>query len=361
MVRVAILQEVPSARVTISALCRLTDLSSGALIQQWSDLKWQQVEPSPPGLKIGRTQIKSTAVLLEPLSPKTEIRINSRPYRGSLIFYRTASGRLTVVNRLDLEEYLVGALGSEVSPEWPIEALKAHAVVSRTMVAHRIWIQRDRPFDITADTATHIYHGISAERETTRAAVDATRGQVLAFDGELFSASFHANCGGHTEDASQLWDLKREVPPLKGVVDPYCRDLKHFRWSTHMPMRIFLDALGPVGKNLGNLKACEIVSRNRSGRAQSVRLIADAGEEILTGRQFRELLGANRLRSLNFTAQVTPRGILFSGFGWGHGVGLCQWGAYGMATEGFTMDEILDFYFPGALRRPLAGLPGFTA
>ena len=201
-VRVAILQEAENFRLSLPAACRLLDLKSGKQVASWPELKWQLVAPTANGLSIGGTETNSTAVLLTSAAG-TVFNVNARPYRGELILRRTAQGRLLVINRLPLEEYLVGALTSEVSAGWPLEALKAHAVVSRTMTAHRIWIRKAQDFDMTADTSTHMYHGVAAERSRTRQAVQETRGQVLAYEGELFSASFHANCGGHTENVSE--------------------------------------------------------------------------------------------------------------------------------------------------------------
>lgn len=364
--RVAILQEAPSVRVTVPGPCRLTDLNTGDLIAQPQELKWQEVSPGNPGFKIGSLETHSAAVLLEP-GIGTTVRINARPYRGDFIFRQDSAEKITVVNRLPLEEYLVSALASEAHPDWPIEALKAHAVVSRTMVAHRIWIQKQKglPFDVTADTRTHLYYGVSVERDWARQAVEATRGQVLAYQGELLSVTFHANCGGHTEDASELWDIKRRMimgdpSPLRGRPDPYCRDRRHYRWRADLSKEKFLEAIRPEVGELGDLLSCEVTEYNRSGRARTVRIQGADKTITLTGRRFRELLGANRLRSLKFTISVSKRNLSFDGFGWGHGVGLCQWGAYGMARQGKKTDEILEFYFPGAQRRKLAGLPGFN-
>ncbi len=359
-VRVAILREVPSIRLTVLAPCRLIDLKKGTVLAEWPRLAWQEVTANESGgLKIGQTAVPSNAVVLEPANGAV-FMVNARPYRGNLILRRTPKGQLLVVDRLDLEEYLVGALTSEVSAGWPMEALKAHAVVSRTMTAHRIWIRKNQEFDMTADVSTHLYHGVAAERGRTREAVEATRGQVLAYGGELFSATFHANCGGHTENVAELWEVKQQIPPLKGVPDPHCKNLKHYRWSQEISAEEFKRLLGAEAAPAGEIQAAEIVDRNESGRVRSIRLIGSKGTVRLTGRRFRELLGANRLRSLNFTIQIQPGKVSLDGFGWGHGVGLCQWGAFGMARNGCGMDEILSFYFPQAKRRGLKGLPGFN-
>ena len=358
-VRVAILQEVPSLRVTMPGPCRMTDLKSGALLTEWPVLKWKEIRPGNAGLLVGQEEVPLQAISLEPVGNPV-FNINGRPYRGKLILYRTPRGQITAVNRLNLEEYLVGALTSETSPQWPLEVLRAHAVVSRTVVAHRIWIRKNEPFDVAADTSTHLYHGVSAERETTREAVTKTRGQVLTYQGELFSASFHASCGGHTEDASELWQSTKVLPPLKGREDPYCRDLRHYRWTTRMNQPEFLSAVKLDEEALRRLTDCEVLDRNASGRVRAVQLIGEKKVVTLTGKRLRELLGANRLRSLKFSISMEGDYLVFEGYGWGHGVGFCQWGAYGMARKGKKMDEILTFYFPGAQRRSLKGLPGFS-
>ncbi len=355
-VRVAILQEVSSARVTILEPCRVVDRESGRVLAEWPHVKWKEVKATHPGLQIGEVQFHTQAVVLES-NREAMVRVNSRPYRGSLIFHRASGGRVTVVNRLGLEEYLVGALASEVRQGWPLEVLKAHAIVSRTIVAHRIWINRGKPFDV--GSGTHLYYGVAAERADTRAAIEATTGQVLAYAGELLSATFSANCGGHTEDAAELWATQGELSPLRGRPDPFCRGLKHFRWRRSLSSQRFLEVLGKEGVGAGDLVSCDVTERNRSGRVRVLRVIGTKGSGTVPGRKLRELLGTDWLRSLNFTVGLSKGTLSFDGFGWGHGVGLCQWGAYGMAKHGYTMEEILQFYFPGAQRRKLEGLPGF--
>ena len=358
-IRVVILEKAESIRMTMLAPSQLRDLQDGTVLADFQRLKWTQIKPSNPGLTIGNQTFSAQAVLLE---PKEEVvfRVNSIAYRGSLILRRTEQGRLMVINRLGLEEYLVGALTSETNPKWPEEALKAHAVVSRTMVAHRIWIRKQKPFDVTADTRTHLYYGVRAERRKTRKAVNQTRGQVLVYNGELLSTTFHANCGGHTEDAAELWSVKGDLKPLTGVPDPHCRNRRHYRWKRNIRRSQFMEAIGFKESLIGSLDQIRILDRNRSGRVRAVKVVGTQGVLKFTGKEFRNLLGVNRLRSLNFNVELTPKVVSFRGFGWGHGVGFCQWGAYGMARRNRKVDEILSFYFPGTQRRNLKGLPGFS-
>ena len=363
LVRVAILEEVSQARVTIATACRLSDLATGKLLGRRPSIRWEEVKSGDAGLWIGDEELPSDAVLVEP-EEETFVRVNARPYRGSLILYRTPNGKLTVVNRIDLEAYLVSALPSEVSEWWPLETLKAHAVVSRTLVAHRIWVNRNAHFDVTADTRVHLYGGVPLERDSARRAVKATEAEVLAYPTsgnlELFYTPFHASCGGHTEDYVELWQGRGDLAPLKGKADPYCRNLKHYRWRATLSLKELEDALSGSMKAAGRVRAMEIIERNRSNRVRSIRIIGTDGIVTLSGRDFRDLVGVNRLKSLNFTVTFLGREVVFQGFGWGHGVGLCQWGAYEMARRGKKMDEILSFYFPGAQRRKLQGLPGFA-
>lgn len=356
-VRVAILQNASSLRLTMPGACRLTDLK-GKLLSAWPSLKWQEIKAGTGGIMIGGKGMPDP-VVLEPVNGEV-FHVNARPYRGALILRRTKEGKLTAINRLGLEDYLVGALTSEVSAGWPMESLKAHAVVSRTMTAHRIWISKGKEFDMTADTSTHMYYGVAAERGRTREAVEATRGQVMAWEGELFSASFHASCGGHTENVAELWSVKKPLPPLAGAEDPHCKNLKHYQWKASIAEKEFLQLLGDEAQKLGSLQEVSVGERNRSGRVRVLRMKGENGSLSLTGRQVREKLGANRLRSLKFKVTADSGKVIFDGFGWGHGVGLCQWGAYGMSKAGRTMEEILPFYFPGAQRRKLKGLPGYS-
>jgi stage II sporulation protein D len=357
-VRVRILQNVESVRLTFSEPFHLEDPKSGKTLREWKSLPWVQVVAGEEGIRIGQLKTNLSTVILQ-TNTDSYFRVNSQPYRGGLILMKTAPGKMMVINRLLLERYLVGALTSETSSTWPIEVLKAHAIVSRTMVAHRIWLRKDQPFDVTADTSTHLYYGVLAERPNTQLAVRQTAGQVLTWEDELFSTTFHANCGGHTENAAELWEMKKKLPPLEGVEDPYCRGLKHFSWETSMTPAELIKDLKEKGSSLGSVKAIEILEKNSSGRVRSLRLQGTDGSVVLTGEDFRDLLGFNHLRSLNFTASFSGEKWVFKGFGWGHGVGFCQWGGYGMAIKGMKTDEILGHYFPGAKKRPLKGLPGF--
>ncbi len=358
LVRVRILQNVPSVRLTFSEPFHLEDPKTGKILREWKSLPWVEVVAGEEGIRIGQLKTNLSAIILQ-TDTDSYFRVNSQPYRGALILMKTAPDRMMVINRLPLERYLVGALTSETSSTWPIEVLKAHAVVSRTMVAHRIWLRKDQPFDVTADTSTHLYYGVLAERPNTQLAVRQTLGQVLTWEDELFSTTFHANCGGHTEDAFELWEMKKKLPPLEGVEDPYCRGFKHYTWETSMTPAELMAALKEDGARLGAVKAIQILEKNRSGRVRSLRIEGTQSNVVMTGEKFRDLLGFNHLRSLNFTAVLLADKWVFKGFGWGHGVGFCQWGGYGMAMKGMKMDPILQHYFPGAKKRSLKGLPGF--
>lgn len=358
-VRVRLLQDVPSVRLTFSEPFHLEDPKTGKVLREWKSLPWVEVVAGEEGIRIGQMKTNLSKLVLQ-TDTDSYFRVNSQPYRGALIIIKTAADRLMVIDRLPLERYLVGALTSETSSSWPIEVLKAHAVVSRTMVAHRIWLRKDQPYDVTADTSTHLYYGVLAERPNTQLAARQTVGQVLTWENELFSTTFHANCGGHTEDAAELWEMKKKIPPLEGVEDPYCRGLKHYEWETSMTASELMAALKDDGVPLGAVvKSIQILEKNRSGRVRSLRLEGNGKSVVMTGEKFRDLLGFNHLRSLNFTASFSGEKWFFKGFGWGHGVGFCQWGAFGMAQQGMKMDQILEHYFPGAKKRSLKGLPGF--
>ncbi len=357
-VRVRLLQDVASVRLTFSEPFHLEDPKTGKVLREWKSLPWVEVVAGEEGIRIGQMKTDLSKLVLQ-TATDSYFRVDSQPYRGALIIIKTSAGRLTVIDRLPLERYLVGALTSETSSSWPIEVLKAHAVVSRTMVAHRMWLRKDQPYDVTADTSTHLYYGVLAERPNTQLAARQTVGQVLTWENQLFSTTFHANCGGHTEEAAELWEMSKKIPPLEGVKDPYCRGLKHYAWETSMTAAELIADLKEEGIPLDTMKEIRILEKNRSGRVRSLRLEGTQKSVVITGKKFRDLLGFNHLRSLNFSAALSGGKWVFKGFGWGHGVGFCQWGAFGMAERGMKMEQILDHYFPGAKKRPLKGLPGF--
>lgn len=264
-----------------------------------------------------------------------------RPYRGT---FERAAGQ--IVNVIDLEQYLYSVVPHEMPPRWAPAALQAQSICARTYVLQRS--DPRRAYDLVPSELNQVYDGILGESPAGIAAVDATAGQVLTFARGYAEVAYSSCCGGHTEASSDAWGGV-PIPYLGGVVCTWCAPSPNYRWTASLAFddisARFGEQLGP----LGSLRDVRITAYDASGRARAFELLADRGNTIVKGSTFRLGVGARALRSLLITNLRTTQGpaASFDGAGLGHGVGLCQWGAQGMALAGRQATEILAFYFPG--------------
>jgi len=263
-----------------------------------------------------------------------------RAYRGS--FVRAADG--SVINLVGLEEYLYSVVPREMGPGWPVAALASQAICARTYV-----LQRSNPrheYDLRPSEADQVYTGIAGESPDGRAAVDATAGRVLRFGSGFASVAYSSCCGGHTESSADAWGAA-PVPYLSGVPCPWCTASPNYRWNAAVGFETIEQSVAATG-TLGALRDVRIDGTDASGRVRSFDLLGDRGTLAVKGSAFRLGVGARVVRSLLITRLTQANGsIVIEGGGLGHGVGMCQWGARGMALAGKTADEILTFYFPG--------------
>ncbi|MFA5143910.1 MAG: SpoIID/LytB domain-containing protein [Candidatus Omnitrophota bacterium] len=273
--------------------------------------------------------------------------VNGRKFRGDVDLVKKDNGKFMAINRLPLDEYLYGVLYHEVSHRWPMEVLKAQAITARTFALYQIRQSKPQAYDLRNDIYSQVYGGRESEKWATTAAVNKTKGQVLTYKADIFPAYYHATCAGYTEDASNLWNIKLE--PLKGVECNFCLESPHYRWTKHIPLSTLENALDKNGYKIGRIVGAAVVTKNRSGRVDKMEIKDDAGGSVvLTGKDFRQILGPNEIRSTKFNMSVYGTVLTIDGVGWGHGVGMCQWGAYGMSRKGKKVDEILKYYYPGA-------------
>jgi stage II sporulation protein D len=187
------------------------------------------------------------------------------------------------------------------------------------------------------------------ERESDRARtiIEQTRGVVLQHDGEQFPAYFSSTCGGHTTDAPTGLDRKG-WGPLSPVKCGFCTESRYFRWKFTVQKGEIAASIGRAGHNVSVVHDIRPVGRSVDGRAKTVRIVHSKGQLSLKATKFRHIMGTGKLRSTFFDAKVSGNEVVFSGNGWGHGVGLCQWGTKGMASAGYTAEFILNHYYPGA-------------
>jgi stage II sporulation protein D len=280
------------------------------------------------------------------------IRVAGRDYPAVIELVRHGEG-LAVVNELPLEDYLAGVLRAESNERWPLEALKAQAVASRTYAAYQRSIAGERPFHILASVAHQMYAGRVGPESPAWTAVRATAGQVLHWEGELFPAFYHTESGGWTEDPRTVF-ATRNMPGLKAVRCEFSAGSPHYYWQFDLRLADLSEILRRHEVGVGAVTAIDVAERTPSLRAVSLLVRGTQGTVRVRGNELRRMVGYDTLKSTLFAVAVDGEFARFSGRGYGHGVGLCQWGAKGMAEQGYTARQILEFYYQGTTPARLA-------
>ncbi len=270
-------------------------------------------------------------------------------YRGDFAFVPLGNGRTGLVNTLPLDAYLYGVVSSEVSEAWPLSAQQAQAIASRTYALKRR--RPDRAYDVVGGESNQSYTGINGETVQGRAAVDTTSGTVITFNDQPAEIAYSACCGGHTADASEVWGS--DIPYLHGVVDPYCVGSPAYAWNRSIACSEVARVVAARGQGIGTLREVRLLDITPSGRPRNLQLAGDRGTASMPSEEFRTTFGGGIVRStLIRSANVRADELLLEGNGFGHGVGMCQWGTRLMGERGASYEEILGFYFPGTgLRR----------
>ncbi|HLB54388.1 MAG TPA: SpoIID/LytB domain-containing protein [Gemmatimonadales bacterium] len=308
------------------------------------------------------------SLLIATTGGETRVRLDGRDYRGTLTL-EFSRGRITAINVLDLEEYLLGVVGIEMGlrGETDVAALQAQAVVSRTIALQRLGRERDRGYDLLAGVADQAYAGVGHETELAGRAVLETRGQVLTYQGQVIDAFFHSTCAGRTAPGPEVFAAANR-PYLRSISDldeagrPWCAISPRYRWreiwtgdDLARTLRQTVPAAGAAADLAASLRDVRVLERTGTGRVARLEIQGGTGSLSVTGPVARQVLrtaDGSPLRSTDFTLQVTREGerivrLIAEGAGAGHGVGMCQWGAIGRARAGFSYRSILSTYFPG--------------
>jgi stage II sporulation protein D len=312
-------------------------------------------------------------IWLEPVSRSADgadFQLLQRGYRGRLQVLVGGSG-LRAINHVGLESYLPSVVGSEMPASWPQAALRAQAVAARTYALRQR--KPAQPFDLSATVTSQVYKGVEAETVSTRQAVASTRGQVLMYGTSLANAVFHSSSGGATENSGDLWS--QQLPYLVSVPD-FDQASPVQAWQ----QRLEPDQLQQAFVEIGGAQRIDVLATTGSGRVRQARVIGPAGTLVLTGAQLRSRLGlrstmvrfevvASELAALPplpelpdqdpvggsaLQATLPPPSLLAVGRGYGHGVGMSQWGALVLAQKGQSYEQILGHYYRGTELRPFS-------
>ncbi len=278
------------------------------------------------------------AVSIDSLNGK--VFINGRFYSGRLRIMKDDNG-LYVINHLPFERYVEGVVASELGEGWELEALKAQAVISRTYAMFHRNLNARKDFHLTSSVLHQLYKGPNRDPRIAYA-VKATEGEILTYRDLPIKAFFHATCVGKTEIPEEVWS--ESLPYLKSV-DCNTKNAPYSAWQRRFSLAEIARRLGISG-----LKDMKISSYTATGRVGTLRLISrgPGPARNIRAAEFRKLLGFGKLPSTRFSLSKRGGNMIFTGSGYGHGVGLSQWGAFAMAKDGKNYREILMHYYPGA-------------
>ena len=318
------------------------------------------------------------------------IKINNKRYRGYLTF-DTVDKQLAAINNVGLEEYLYGVVPREMPSTFSYEALKAQAVAARSYAICSVTRNKDKSFDLYDTVSSQVYGGFDAEKDNLRKAVDETRGQILLSDGKVVNATYSSSNGGYTTDANDVWGAKYKY--LISKEDKYSINEPNYNWNFEINANDLINGLKKQGINVNSINKIYIKENNNSKRVKTIAIMDGAKEVLIDNNKFKNAIGENKFKSSMYTVEasgvsastITPENdndgevtVLFedgvaifisdeasdkaspspaisanakikiAGHGWGHGVGLSQWGANNMGKAGLKYDEILKFYYDGA-------------
>jgi len=292
------------------------------------------------GIAINRKQSVASSFRIE--ADSRIIRLDNRHYRGHFTLLAGKKG-LSIINHVQINKYLYGVVPREMPHSWAKQALMAQAIAARTYVLYIKGKSYSKPYDVQSTTSSQVYGGYDAEKAASNNAVDLTSGQVMTHKGKLIVAYFHSNSGGHTESPGNVWSA--DVPYLIGVPDKFCKDNKKGDWEYFLTYDKIRSRLNRYGLSLDNVQGIKVKGRSKSGRALKINVVSQQGISMLTGNNFRIKTDATKLKSTLFQLEKSSEGILFRGKGYGHGVGMSQWGAQKMALEGYNFEDILKHYY----------------
>ncbi len=282
-------------------------------------------------------------------------------YPGSLYVFNR-DGLLSVINRVEIEQYVGCVVANEVWPDFSDEALKTQAIVARTYVLYHMLRRPDAMYDVAATQGSQVYRGIRNDTVGVRAqqAAEFTRGLVCTYrengNDQLFCTYYSSACGGMSQSAAKL-GAEGDIEPLSGGVKcDYCRIAPGnvYRWG---PVRVStsdvlakLTSRYPEFADLGSILSILPIDKTPSGRPVTLRIDGSNGTSHgLLAERFRIAVGANTVRSTDCTIRVSGDEVFFeNGKGFGHGLGLCQWGMQNLTLQGRSAAQVLRFYYPGS-------------
>ena len=347
-----------SFQIRVAGPYRIVPPSDWRILAQGESLEASEVVATSDGIQIGGRSFSLDRVMVVPISPEG-LWLDDRRYRGRLLLVRRDEDRISAINVVSLDDYLASVINGEMPEDFPPAAREAQIIAARTYTLYQLkTFGSDHDYDVHDNARSQMYRGIEfrdeagrpllAETAVSRQLAQATHGIVLLYQGRIFCSYYSAVCGGHSLDGRAVF--RDATPPLVGVACDDCRDAVNYRWERSIDRATFHarvnDYLAEQGENLGTLVSVE-VDEQAAGDLPKVTLTGSDGSLVISTDTLRRfVLKVEALPSAMFTIEADAGAVLIKGRGWGHGVGLCQWGARHQANTGRTSAEILRHYYP---------------
>jgi len=350
----------PGVRLRIEGPYRVLARDDWRVVAQGKRLGETEVKATDDGLQIGELKFQESRLKVE-VSKHGSLWVDRGRYRGSLMLVRRDGGHVAVINHVDLEPYVASVVNGEMPEAFPVAARQAQAIAARSYVLYQIKARgAARDFDVFDNARSQVYQGMermdrqgkhwAVETANSRRVAEETQGTVLLYQGRLFCPYYGAVCGGHTGRGSD--QFSDAAPPLVGVACEGCRDAPRYRWQvetlTEPALARLTEYLDRTGRSVGRIEQVSVVAP-AAGRLGEVTVVGERGQITLSSATFRqEVAGSGELPSPYYVLSWRPPRVIYEGRGWGHCVGLCQWGARGMAQQGSDCAAILAHYYPGS-------------
>lgn len=329
------------------------------------------------------------------------IKVGQNKYRDYIKFVQKGN-YINVINHIELDHYLYGVVPREMGSSFPIEALKAQAIIARSYALANIKAHAQEGYNLCDTTHCQVYGAYDNEHPTTNKAVDETRGEYISYNGRVISANYHSNSGGMTENCGDVWS--QSLPYLASVEDSFSDNAPNSSWEISYSPSEIQSRLASSGINIGQIMKIDILEVSDANRVLSLKITGTNGEKKMTGAELRSTLGVtklkstwfsvnkeggsesskvyvisgdgrypielnnahiidgrkdiivnrsavNRAKSIDRTARLestyssSPASFIFNGRGYGHGVGMSQYGAREMANQGYDYKDIIRHYY----------------
>lgn len=345
---------------------------------------------------------KSSDIHFKAINENTYLQVEDRHYRDFLKV-TSNNNKIIPVVVTDINNYLYGVVPREISASWPIEAVKAQAVAARNFTLYNLDRHSHEGYDLCDTVHCQVFGGVDYEKERSNIAVDETKNITIKYNGRIIPAYYHSNSGGQTANSENIWSAK--VPYLRGVKDEFSVGAPNSNWTYNVSTRDLNDKLREEGIDIGSVVSIEPIEISENNRVVKLLVVGTNGKKVLEKEKIRRILGTSNLKSIWYKVKTnsdvyvidgknnkpmkasltessiitgrdvisnrssntinnivnviskddkkrmnyTPEVFTFEGKGWGHGLGMSQWGAKKMAELGYTFEEILEHYYSGTI------------